>query len=262
MIREETGYLKIEVDFLEMTVNELQEEANTLKGLESRLQTIAEEQGTNVDSLVELVNENQSILGQMKNNLKQKFAAAVANIVIRSDTDGDMKIDLKELPLLSMRLKTHLEEMGVELDVGMFEAMIREDNDISNAIKFCADILDEDEGGDDDDKSVESEGTFDLEAFAQTLDEEGNLTNQKLTKKDRLTMIRVTDKYTKGSVEVARGGRPTFAKQSHRTHERKTLRKTKVKAVKKRQTQMKAKSRENRLTMGGLVHIRGTSAEI
>lgn len=262
-IREETGYLKIEVDFVQMTVNELQAEADALQEVESKLQAIAEEQGSNANQLVELVNENQSILDQMKKNLKQSFAAGVTSIVMRSDIDGDMKIDMKELPLLSMRLRMHLEELGVELDVGMFEDMVREDNDISNVLKFCADVLYAEEDDDDDDGSVNSELTFDLEAFADTLDEEGNLTGHKMAKKERRTMIRPTDKYSKGSVEVARGGRPSFSRQPS-GGDRRSLRKTKVKAVKKRQTQMRSKkdSRKTRMTLGGLVLIRGTAAEI
>jgi len=45
-----------------------------------------------------------------------------------SDKDGDMKIDSKELPLLSLRLQIQLEPYGIKLDTNKFEAMILEDN--------------------------------------------------------------------------------------------------------------------------------------
>ncbi len=39
-----------------------------------------------------------------------------------------MKIDKKELPLLSMRLQLNLETYGIKLDTHLFEAMVMEDN--------------------------------------------------------------------------------------------------------------------------------------
>jgi len=49
-------------------------------------------------------------------------------IVIRTDTDGDMKISTKELPLLALRLQILLEPYGINLDTNKFQAMIEEDN--------------------------------------------------------------------------------------------------------------------------------------
>jgi len=42
--------------------------------------------------------------------------------------DGDMKIGLQDLPLLSLRLQIQLDPYGITLDTDKFEAMIREDN--------------------------------------------------------------------------------------------------------------------------------------
>ena len=39
-----------------------------------------------------------------------------------------MKIDLEELPLLSLRLQIQLEPYGIKLDASKFKAMIKEDN--------------------------------------------------------------------------------------------------------------------------------------
>ena len=43
-----------------------------------------------------------------------------------------MKIDLEELPLLSLRLQIQLEPYGIKLDASKFKAMIKEDNGKSN----------------------------------------------------------------------------------------------------------------------------------
>ena len=72
-IREEIGLLKSEIDFLTDSVDDLQAEAEVLVGLEVSLQDIAKTQGTNVEELVGLVNENEEILSQMKSNLTQTF---------------------------------------------------------------------------------------------------------------------------------------------------------------------------------------------
>ena len=50
--------------------------------------------------------------------------------------------------------------------------------DISNVIKLCVVILDEDKGGDVYDDSFESKATFNLEAISQTLDEDCDLTDK------------------------------------------------------------------------------------
>lgn len=56
-----------------------------LDGLEEQLQNIATKQGTSVNKLVELVNENEEIVDEMKANLRQTVVAAMAKIVMRSD---------------------------------------------------------------------------------------------------------------------------------------------------------------------------------
>lgn len=102
-----------------------------LVGLEQDLHDIAVRQGTNVNQIVDLVNENESLLSAMKSNLRQVFVTSMAKVVMRSDTDGDMKIDLKEVSLLSLRLQIQLSPYGIKLDTAKFEAMVREDNGAS-----------------------------------------------------------------------------------------------------------------------------------
>lgn len=269
MIREEVEFLTNEVKFLQNTIDDLQAEADVLVDVEQKLQKIAKKQGTNANHLVSLVNENELILNKMKMNLKETFVAGVLKIVLRSDADGDMKIDLKELPLLSIRLQLHLDPFGIKLDNHMFENMIKQDNDISNVLKFCGDVLygdDEDEGSDSDDDSVDSQVTFDFEAFCKEIDEDSAPT---MSRKERRSMVTIDDRFSKGSVEVARGNRMTLHKPSNQKDMRK---KTILKEVNRRQTKVinrkhsppvrESRDRKTRITLGGLVTVRGTSAEI
>jgi len=54
--------------------------SNRLIGLEQDLRRIATDQGKNVNELVDLVNENELVLDQMKLNLRQTFVAAMARV--------------------------------------------------------------------------------------------------------------------------------------------------------------------------------------
>jgi len=269
MIRDDVEFLTNEVKFLQSTIDDLQAEADVLVGVEQKLEKIAQEQGANVNHLVSLVNENELLLNRMKMSLKETFVAGVLKIVLRSDADGDMKIDLKELPLLSIRLQLHLDPFGIKLDTNMFENMIKQDNDVTNVLKFCGDVLygdDEDADSDSDDDSVDSQVTFDFEAFCKEIDEDSP---SKMSRKERRSMLTVDAKFSKGSVEVARGNRMTLHKTSNQQDMRK---KTILKEVNRRQTKVvkrkhslavrESRDHKTRITLGGLVTVRGTSAEI
>jgi len=154
-------------------------------------------------------------------------------VVVRSDNDGDMKIDEREVPLLSLRLNIMLEPYGITLDTQMFEDMIREDNDISNVLNFCGKLLyqDEDDASADSVESIDSnEDTLDFESFCKNL---GSDEEPPMTYEEKLSMITVNDKFSKGSVEVARGGRMSIVPTKGANQSR---RKTLMKEVKKRQT--------------------------
>eukprot|EP01082_Thalassiosira_pseudonana_P004843 g4167.t1 g4167 contig15:479678-481380(+) len=239
MLIEEINLLKSEVDFLTQSVDDLQAEADDLKLVEDNLNEIALAQGQNVTELVNLVQENEGILKQMKINLRQSFVSELAKIVMRSDTDGDMKIDPKEAPLLALRLKIQLTPFGVELDTNRFEAMIKEDNDIGNVMKFCGEVLfamtmnDDEEEDDDYDDGVDSELTF--EDLCKQIAEEEDAGFHEMTTEDKMSMISVQDKFSKGSVEVARGKRMTLMPTKDKGESR---RKTIVKEAHRRATKM------------------------
>jgi len=142
-----------------------------------------------------------------------------------------MKIEGKEVHLLALRLQIQLEPYGIKLDMTRFEDMLNENNDISNVLRFCGQLLFED----NDNDSVDSDVTAGLEAFCRNLDDDAE---QPMTFEEKAEMVTVSDKFSKGSVEVARGGRMTVvASKSPKEMRRKTL----MKEVKKRQTILAAK---------------------
>lgn len=141
--------------------------------------------------------------------------------------------------------------------------------DISNILKFCGEVLyAEEEDENDDDDSVDSQVTFDFESFVETLDDKG----PRMTMAEKVSMVHISDKYTRGSVEVARGQRSSLSRPTlmGNSNGRRSMRKTMVKEVRKRQTKIatrgtlrqERRGRETRITMGGLVTIRGSAAEV
>jgi len=157
---------------------------------------------------------------------------------VQSCKDGDTQIDPKEAPMVALRLQMQLEPYGIQLDTDTFQTMIREDNDIFNMLRFCGLLLFEKESYDHgDEDSVDSELTFDFESFCRTFDDEPRM-SQKMTYEEKAGMATVGEKLSKGSVEVARGGRMKLMPGDNKMDAR---RKTILKEVQRRQTKMKTR---------------------
>jgi hypothetical protein len=101
-----------------------------------------------------------------------------------------MTVDLKNLPLLIMRLQIQLNSHGMHLDTDEFEAMVKDNNDIGYVIKKCGEMLD----GNNDKNS---------------------------------SLVTVTPEYSKGSLEVARGGKPSLKSKPKLEHRNTVVREVK-----------------------------------
>ncbi len=113
--------------------------------------------------------------------------------------------------------------------------MIQEDNDIGAVMRFCGNILFEEtmhQDAADDNTSVGSELTFDFDAFCRQLDDDAR---NKMSHAEKVSMVTVGEKFSQGSVEVARGKRMTLLPTQNNMEER---RKTIMKEVKRRQTRL------------------------
>ncbi|KAL7508730.1 hypothetical protein ACHAXN_006070, partial [Cyclotella atomus] len=186
-LRKEANRLGEQTELLVQAVNELEAEAGLMQGLEEQLSEIARKQGVNVNEIVMLVRENEEILSKQKSNLKQTFVSDMARAFISSEfLLGDMKVDLKNLPVLLLRLQIQLNSHGMRLDTEKFTEMVRRDNDVGTILKMCGDML-----------SVNDKGSIDP---------------------DTMDMVTLDQQYSKGSVEAARGKAPQLmeAKLDHR----------------------------------------------
>ena len=100
-------------------------------------------------------------------------------------------------------------------------------------MKFCAELLfppDENENDKNtDEDSVDSEVTFDFEAYCRSLDENEDH-DHPMSRDDKASMAILDDKFSKGSVDVARGKRMTLMPNANKKEAR---RKTVMKKARK-----------------------------
>lgn len=129
-----------------------------------------------------------------------------------------MKIDLKRSHLLALKLKMQLKPHGVDLNPDMFLEMLNHDNSMGHILKFFADVLypqvalRREEGkfwreGLEDalDNTRHSKYTSFDDAIMKLSGKESEKKNKTLELVEKFSMLSVNERYTGGSVEVARG---------------------------------------------------------
>ena len=179
----------------------------------------------------------------LQQNLRETFVAEMTRLIIRSDKDNDMTINVKESRTLALRFKVQLQPHGVELDPDKFQRMIEEDPSIPNILKFCAEVLypevklaseTNEEASSSSEFEYASDGEEDpifeslsrshgskpvtfaeyCEALSRLPTMEIDKAFGKMTTEDKLSMFTAHDTYSKGSVEVARGSRMSVLPRS------------------------------------------------
>jgi len=213
--------LQEEERILKVTVDDLLEEVECLIDIQKELDDIASEQGYNTDEIVSTVNENESLLKQMQNNLREVAIADITRIVLSSDRDGDMNINLKELNELTLRLELTLKMRGIDLDGEAFKTMVRKDNDISHVLKVIEAIMFEEtiDGKEVDEYADEARQDEvrqdDLVGMlaASVIGRIRRLANSTGSDEvDETPMFTLQDIFTQGSVSAARGTRVSLSK--------------------------------------------------
>ena len=156
--------------------------------------------------------------------------ADIARLVIRSDNNNDMAINLKELKALSLRIRLSLQEKGIDLDEESFQSMVRLDPDISTVLKVVGAIMFEEESIDGKNldeyadlarREVErqNELTGSLFAAGSALARLRKIATTYASAESRgeeveATIFTLQERYTQGSVDVARGTRVTLSRNS------------------------------------------------
>lgn len=104
-LREDVNRFQGENDKLSEEVAGLETQVDRVKATEEKLSKIAEENGSNVSSLVSLVKENGEVQDEMMVILKSETLQNMAKILLTVDRNSDYQIEERETFELVMRMK-------------------------------------------------------------------------------------------------------------------------------------------------------------
>jgi restriction endonuclease S subunit len=119
-IREQQGRLSGQNDILSAEIDDLQSDVDRMKDVQEALGGLAETQGSQLDELMELIEENKQINLALRSVLKSKALEEVITLVLDIDNDGSFTIQDKEVDRLIIGMKL-LE------DITFNESMFREE---------------------------------------------------------------------------------------------------------------------------------------
>jgi len=115
-LNDQIGELERENKQLMKSVKKLQAAANRMKAIEDGLSAMAEQQGTDLNRLKALTEENQKTIDETRKLMKGKICQHILTTVLKCD-DGDFVLDPRETDILCLRLnqiegvKFHEEDM-------------------------------------------------------------------------------------------------------------------------------------------------------
>ncbi len=159
-LRDEADRLEGEVDTLTKEVDAIAPEAERASAIEEELREITDRQHFNMDKLIDLVNDNEEVLDQMRENLRSKIVQDIIHIVIKSDINNDQKFCKVESKMLALKIRIQLQEYGVEFDEMKFYKVMNVNPTVPRVIaivqKLIPDVVRDDESvassDDDEDK--------------------------------------------------------------------------------------------------------------
>jgi hypothetical protein len=141
-VKREVDRLQAENVRLNETVGELSDTVDKLEDVEQALDVITQTQGQSVAAFAEQVKENRDILGQMQKNLRANVLQNLLQVVIRSDQDDSMQIEMDEVDDLIARIK---KINGVEVSEERFKRAIRSSGgSLSSVMDIIKNLMAED----------------------------------------------------------------------------------------------------------------------
>lgn len=150
-IRMEVNHFMEENHLLTSNVDNLEEEVDKLQAVEQQLKSIAKKQNTTAEELMSLVKENRATLHEQKKMAKAELQEQLLATVLRTDRDGDFKIDDKEANVLILRMKNH---GGIEFDEGRVrDALTKTHGSLGGLMTIIRDIGDGVDDEEDSDKA-------------------------------------------------------------------------------------------------------------
>jgi hypothetical protein len=118
----------------------LEGELIPLKATEKKLAAIAENNGSNVNKLRDLVKENQKVQNEMKEDLKFGIVQDMMNCVLDADRSEDGHFDDREIRMLLMRLKGLPQ---IDIDDAKFTEMVKMTRSVTAVLDMIRSITDD-----------------------------------------------------------------------------------------------------------------------
>lgn len=104
-IREEQARLAEQNEILSNEVDDLQNEVDRMKEVETALRELSATQGTQLSELMNLIKKNKEINDCMRSVLKAECLEEVVTLVLDMDVDGSFNIEAKEIDRLIIGMK-------------------------------------------------------------------------------------------------------------------------------------------------------------
>lgn len=159
-IREQQGRLTEQNDILSAEIDDLQSEVDRMKDVEMALRELSETQGTQLNELMDLINENKAINEGLRMVLKNKVLEEVISLVLDIDNDGSFTIQDREIDKLIIGM-TLIEE--IMFDKRMFrQEVIDCDGNVDEVIALIKAMI----HGNSDDEGRDTRCTIDLDVDA------------------------------------------------------------------------------------------------
>ncbi|KAL7552925.1 hypothetical protein ACHAWF_016175 [Thalassiosira exigua] len=168
-LEDEAKRLENEVIILAQEIDELEPEVERTHEASEELNKIAVEQHIKVDKIVELVQDNETILSQMRDNVRERIIQEVTKIVMLSDRNGDGKFTQLDTRMMVLKLSVSLQEYEVAFDEDKFYIIMREEPTVMRALKILKRLIPaslptlfNDEGSDSSTDEDEDDDAYDM----------------------------------------------------------------------------------------------------
>ncbi len=146
-VKREVDRLQAENIRLNETVGELADTVDKLEDVEQALDVITQTQGQSVAAFADQVKENREILLAMQKNLRANVLQNLLQVVIRSDLDDSMQIEIDEVDDLIARIK---KINGVEVSEERFKRAIKSSGgSLSSVMDIIKNLMAEDTADED-----------------------------------------------------------------------------------------------------------------
>lgn len=143
-LRQKCNVFAGENNKLHSTITGMEGQMERLSDVEEGLSKIANQSGTQVNRLVEIVKENGELQIKVKKALERQVMQGIVDAVVTSDKDGNFTLSPKETEMLKLRLKNI---DGINLNEQNFNKMIASDENeltVPDVMNMVRNLLDDD----------------------------------------------------------------------------------------------------------------------